>query len=37
MALTSVQTHVKSFTASEAHEPTGQLLISLRDILWLTL
>jgi len=37
MALTSVQTHVKSFTASEPHEPTGLFLISLRDILWLIL
>jgi len=37
MATTSVQTRVKSFTASEPHEPTGQFLISLRDILWLIL
>jgi len=37
MALTSVQTHVKSFTASEPHEPTGQFLISLQDILRLLL
>jgi len=37
MALTSVQTHVRSFTASEPHEPTGQFLISLHDILWLIL
>jgi len=35
--LTSVQTHVKSFTASEPQEPTGQFLINLRDILWLIL
>jgi hypothetical protein len=37
MATTGVHTHVKSFTASEPHEPTGQFLISLRDILWIIL